>query len=141
MMNPVQPEELSALLDGELDAARAAEVKARIQADPLLRREFEALRAADAGWRAAADSAAFTPAVRLTIDARASAPMKSAGSGWLTALMICMALLIGTRALLKLAGSDAFLFSLPAISLLLLVAVVIWLARTPSHHVASSRRQ
>lgn len=138
-MNPVQPEELSALLDGELNAARAAEVKAQIQVDPMLRHEFETLRAVDAGWRAAADSAAFTPAVRLVIDASASAPVKAAGSGWLAALTICMALLIGARALLKLAGSDAFRFSLPMLSLLLLVAVVIWLARTPSHHFANAQ--
>lgn len=138
-MNPVQPEELSALLDGELDAARAAEVKAQIQADPMLCHEFEALRAVDAGWRAAADSAAFTSALRLAIDARASSPERAARSRWLAALTICMALLIGARALLKLGGSDAFLFGLPMLTFLLLVAIVIWLAQTPSQPFANAQ--
>lgn len=135
MMKPVLPEELSALLDGELDAVRVAEIKAQIDKDPALRQKLEALRAADAGWRAAADSLVFTPAVRLGVGERALAPGKSGGGGWLAALAISLALLLGIRALLKLSGSDAFLVSLPVLSLLLLVVMVVRLARDTLHLV------
>jgi len=133
-MNPVQPEELSALLDGELDAARAAEVRAQIQMDPALRLEFEALSANDAAWRAAADSGAFVPAVSLPVEAEA-ASASGEGGAWLTALAVAMGGLVVVRAVLKLAGSDALGFALPTVSLLLLIAVVVWLARTSPHDV------
>ena len=135
-MMPIQPEELSALLDGELDAARAAQVRAAIQMDPVLREEFDALSAADAAWGAAADSAAFTPAVMLSIDTTTRAPAEAKGSGWLAALTVAIASLIGVRIALKLAGSDALAFGLPMVSLLLLVAAVIDLTRG----MASSRK-
>lgn len=134
-MNPVQPEELSALLDGELDTARAAEVRAQIQMDPALRLEFETLSASDAAWRAAADAGAFAPAVSLPVQAEADASASGEGSGWLTALAVAMGGLVVARAVLKLAGSDALGFALPTVSLLLLIAVVVWLARTSPHDV------
>ncbi|MDZ7668201.1 MAG: hypothetical protein U5Q16_01840 [Gammaproteobacteria bacterium] len=47
-------EELSALLDGELNAARAREIKARMAADPALARRYAALAQADSQFQAAA---------------------------------------------------------------------------------------
>jgi len=64
-MNSVSPAELSGLLDGELDPARAAEVLAMIAADPELQSLYDTFRRDDAGWRAQAASAAFLPRVRL----------------------------------------------------------------------------
>jgi anti-sigma factor RsiW len=58
-MKSIDPVELSGLLDGELDPLRAQEVQAALARDPALRSEFEALRAADRGWRAAAGGAAI----------------------------------------------------------------------------------
>ena len=62
-MKPVLPEELSALMDGELDADRAREVETQVAADPHLRAEFSRLVETDAHWRAAAATAVFSPAV------------------------------------------------------------------------------
>lgn len=61
-MNPSQ-EELSGLLDGELDASRAKEVRRRIDEDPALRAEFEALVRMDQGLSREAEQAAFTPEI------------------------------------------------------------------------------
>lgn len=134
-MNPVQPEELSALLDGELDATRAAEVRAQIQMDPALRLELEALSVNDAAWRAAAELGAFVPAVRWPVQAEADASAGGESGGWLAALAVAMGGLVVVRSVLKLAGSDALGFALPTVSLLLLIAVVVWLARTSPHDV------
>jgi len=58
-MTDLDPSELSALLDGELDELRAAQVEAIIASDEGLRTEYEILRQADAHWRSMARSAAF----------------------------------------------------------------------------------
>jgi len=60
-MNPIDPAELSALLDGELPPDRAAQVRGTIDADPALQAEFQRLSALDARWFAAGASAAFQP--------------------------------------------------------------------------------
>jgi anti-sigma factor RsiW len=62
---PVDPAELSALIDGELPPERAGEVEARLAQDPALRAEYEALRANDARWRQAAGAATFVPTINL----------------------------------------------------------------------------
>ena len=55
-MKPVEPAELSGYLDGELDVARTAEVRELLSRDAALLAQFEALRATDANWRAAAST-------------------------------------------------------------------------------------
>jgi anti-sigma factor RsiW len=62
-MKPVDPAELSALLDGELSPERSREVEAAIASDPELRTEWEQLRILDARWRSAAATAAFRPQI------------------------------------------------------------------------------
>jgi anti-sigma factor RsiW len=62
MSKPVAEFEISALIDGELDATRAAEVRCAIERDPYLRAQFEHLAEADHAWTAAARSAQFMPA-------------------------------------------------------------------------------
>ncbi|HKJ23893.1 MAG TPA: zf-HC2 domain-containing protein [Myxococcota bacterium] len=57
-------DDLSAYLDGELDAARAAELRAALERDPRLAARLEALRAVDARLRA-------TPAPPVPGDLRA----------------------------------------------------------------------
>jgi anti-sigma factor RsiW len=64
-MNPVDPGELSALLDGELPTWRATEVRQALQADPALASAFEDLARLDAAWQAQAARLAFTPGVSL----------------------------------------------------------------------------
>ena len=62
-MRAPDPLELSALLDGELDARRAAEVEAAIAADPVLAAEYDSLRLADAHLRSIAGPAPFVPGI------------------------------------------------------------------------------
>lgn len=132
-MKPVEEAELSALLDGELDAVRARQIEARMAEDPALRRAFEALASADAAWRTAAGAAAFSPQVRLPDALQPARDARSDRSGWLTALFIAMAALVGLRSVLKLGGSEALAVVLPVLSLLLLVAVVLQLTRDEGH--------
>lgn len=124
-MTPVRPEELSALLDGELDPSRAREVRQQIDTDPALRWEFEELSAADASWRKAAAALAFTPRVELPIAREAAAD----STGWLPSLATATGLLILVRIVLKLAGSEALMFGLPAMLLALLLVGVVGLVR------------
>lgn len=123
-MNPVQPEELSALLDGELDPRGAREVEAQMAAQPELRAQFEALSAADAAWRRAAASAAFAPDVRLP--ASLDAPVVDTAG--LNALGLSIVALIAVRIVLKLIGSEALTLALPALSMALLIGAVVWIA-------------
>ena len=62
MSRPVEEFEISALIDGELDATRAAEVRSIIERDPSLQMQFEHLVDANRAWTAAAKSAQFVPA-------------------------------------------------------------------------------
>jgi anti-sigma factor RsiW len=64
-MNEVDPAELSALLDGELSAERAAEVRRAITQDTALRREYEQLARLDADLKATARAAVFQPRVQI----------------------------------------------------------------------------
>ncbi len=127
-MKPVEPEELSALLDGELDARRAREVALQMQQDPSLRREFDALSTADADWRAAADGAAFVPRVRTPTITSYATDARAAQGGWASTLAIGIGGFIAVRSVLKLAGSDALAIALPVVALLLLIAAVVAMA-------------
>ena len=60
-MTPVEPEELSALIDRELSPERAAEIERRLTTDPALRAALEALRDLDDRWKAAARTGVFAP--------------------------------------------------------------------------------
>lgn len=64
-MKPVSSEELSGLIDGELDAARREQILAAIEADPVLQAAYTRLAMLDRSWRAAAQTAAFRPAIVL----------------------------------------------------------------------------
>lgn len=70
-MSPIDPAELSALIDGELTPARAGEVRAAMQRDPSLKAEFERLGRFDAACREAASTAEFRPLVTIGLHANA----------------------------------------------------------------------
>lgn len=63
-MTDLDPAELSALLDGELDPARARALEAMIAADPALAAEYEQLKRADHRLRSMAEAGAFRPDIR-----------------------------------------------------------------------------
>ena len=115
-MIPVQPEELSALIDGELDPQRAAEVGMQIAADRELRVAFEALRDMDDRWRTAARAIAFVPEVRL--------PARAAWNGRFMALAVAIAL-VGVRVAVRVIDTTTVGF---AFQMLVLAAVLAWIA-------------
>jgi anti-sigma factor RsiW len=62
-MQSIDPAELSAFLDGELPAERAAEVRAALAHDVTLRQSYEQLLALDADCKTQAAAAMFRPRV------------------------------------------------------------------------------
>jgi len=63
-MRPIEPAELSAFIDGELDAGRAAEVRAALASDAALRARYESLAHADAHLRSVAAGMTLSPRIR-----------------------------------------------------------------------------
>jgi anti-sigma factor RsiW len=64
-MKTIEPFELSAYLDGELDAVRTREIESALDRDPALRAELESMQTLDAAWVAAARTAVSRPSLRL----------------------------------------------------------------------------
>lgn len=118
-MNPLEPAELSALLDGELDPRRAAEIQALIAADPAVRAEYDSLRLADARLRTLAGPARFAPWVSLP------APSPRASPAWLAApaLIVPLGWLVG-----KLTEAMSTAVAVNSLSLLVLIASLSLLA-------------
>jgi anti-sigma factor RsiW len=114
-MSDLDPAELSAFLDGELDPDRAAQVAAMIEADDGVRAEYALLKRADAQWRSMARRAAFRPEVRWPRPAQAF-------PAWAAAALLFI-LLAGIAG--KLTGAMASSLALNAVSLLLLASVLV----------------
>ena len=116
-MTPIEPEEISAFLDGELDPARAREVEWSLAADPVLQAEFRSLAHLDSKWRSAASAAAFLPDVRHLRYVEHARP-------WVrtTALLVLLLLL---RILPKLTDTLAFGFILHGVALAIVLLLTI----------------
>jgi len=115
-MSDLDPAELSAFLDGELNAARAAQVAAIIAADERVRAEYEMLEQADARWRSMALSAAFRPQVRWPIPKEPPLPV------WAAALLFFIPIASIAE---KIAGAIVASFALNGLALLALVACIV----------------
>jgi anti-sigma factor RsiW len=87
-MTRIDPSELSALLDGELTPARAAEVRQAIADDPALRREYEELARLDDDLKAHAREAVFQPRVEIPQRLRGPRPHVA----WIAPLLVIMSL-------------------------------------------------
>jgi anti-sigma factor RsiW len=114
MMASINSEELSAYLDGELDAHRIRQINAAIENDAATRHAYQVLAETDFAWRAAAQSAGFRPKIVL--------PSHTAlGS----AVSMCTAILflLVVRALPKL--SDALTWGL-MLQGVALGAIIVW---------------
>lgn len=85
-MQPIDPAELSAYLDGELSGERAQEIRAALEKDPALRRSFEALASMDAEWKGQASTAAFRPEVQF--------PKGTSRLPWLVPAGVCALFLL-----------------------------------------------
>jgi anti-sigma factor RsiW len=83
-------EELSALLDGELDPAQAAQLQAEIAADAALRAQYEQLWQVDAGLRAIAEQAGFVSEITLP----ASESRQAEEWSWSAIAAVAVALLL-----------------------------------------------
>lgn len=87
-MTDLDPAELSALLDGELDPARACALEAIIAADPALAAQFQQLKRADQRLRSVAEAAAFRPDIRWPAAQAPALPpwlvasLAAAGAAW-----------------------------------------------------------
>jgi anti-sigma factor RsiW len=113
-MEPINPEELSAYLDGELDAHGASQIKAAIENDAATRHAYQILVEDDSAWRAAAQSAQFRPKLAL--------PSRTA-LGSVVAMCAALLFLLVIRALPKL--SDALTWGL-MLQGAALVAIMVW---------------
>lgn len=65
-MKPIDPAEISALLDGELPRQRADQVRRAIAEDEALGREYEKICALDGDLKVYAQSVAFRPRVSVS---------------------------------------------------------------------------
>ena len=123
-MTQVRDEELSALLDGELDARRAREVRAAIEADPALREEFAALAGLDGWLRGAAEEAAFMPDVAFPAAVASEAPAWR----WPAGVVVVLAL-VAARLLPKLAELPLFGIGLQLAACAAIALIVVTMAR------------
>jgi len=95
-MRLIEPAELSAFLDGELDPDRAREIATALASDSELREEYGALAKADVVWKAAADSALFKPSTQLsTSKVFASSPLAFAAV-LIALIALCVTAKLGT---------------------------------------------
>ena len=116
-MNAIDPVELSAYLDGEVSAARAAEIRRALATDATLRAQFDRLKALDGKWRAAANSTAAKP-----VEAIVS---PKTDSRFVAALVLLLAL----RFLPKLGDVVVAAVVLHALVLIIVLAVIVRVAR------------
>jgi anti-sigma factor RsiW len=116
-MIPVQPEELSALIDEELDSQRSHEVEIQIAADQDLRATFEALRELDSAWRAAART--------IVSDSQARLPARAGWNGW-SAILLMATVLVGMRITARAIDTTTIAFAFQALAL---VALLVGVAR------------
>jgi len=137
MTRPVEEFEVSALIDGELDPTRAAEVRMAIERDPALQAQFVRLTEADQVWAQAARSAQFLPGVAWD----AVSPSPSLAHAWvLTALALGI---VAARVVPKVLPLDlAAAILVHGLILAGVIAVVVWISgRAVPHgdsHVATS---
>jgi anti-sigma factor RsiW len=123
-MRQVEEYELSALLDGELDPQRAAEVRACIESDPALRQQFDALTQLDVRLRRSAEQARFMPEIAFPAEPAREAPAWQ----WAAGLAVVVAL-IGVRLLPKLIELAVFGLALQLAACAAIAFVVIGMAR------------
>ena len=126
-MKPIEPAELSAYMDGELDPARAQEVEAALESSPALRSEFNRLVSADNSWRTAARTAAFRPDIRLEPNNRPlplRSVLRAAGS---------ITLLLAARVVPKLASTLEVELTLNAVALAIALIWIVRMTRADVH--------
>jgi anti-sigma factor RsiW len=118
MTEPIEPHELSGLLDGELTSQRAKEVRRSMEDDPKLLAEFERLQRFDNSWSAAASAAAFEPEIILP-------PQRNGQAGLFTGIVPALCVLLAARFLAKLDSTFTISVAVHLVLLLLIIAALI----------------
>lgn len=133
MMRPIEPFELSAFIDGELDAERTAEVRAALATDEALRAQHEALLHADAQLSSLAAGMTLIPHIRLP-PPKALPAARARGGLWqaLPALVIPAAWLIA-----RLSATDWLAVAASVLAFLVLLNWVVRLVADPGEGPAS----
>jgi anti-sigma factor RsiW len=127
-MNPLELEELSALLDGELSREREVALRRSLETDPGLRDEYARLASLDERLRAMAAKAAFVPHVDMP---KWSAPR-------LRIVGICaVAGLTLARLALKCLNSVSIGVALNCVVLVMLLSFVAWMVRNEAGGTAA----
>ena len=111
-MRPIDPAEISALIDGELPPERAQEVRRAIAEDASLRRVYDELAAIDAHLTASAARTMFQPEVVLP----------GAVTGDSSRVFLTAMLLVVLRLVMKLASPELA----TGMAIVMLVIVVGW---------------
>jgi anti-sigma factor RsiW len=124
-VKPVRPEELSALLDGELRPERADEARAQLSADSAMTNEFKMLARLDSRWRDLAAAAQFEPQVEL--------PRLHSLSRWSVAVAGVL-ILIGIRLAPKFLDLAIIGLALNVVVLIVLLSAVFGLVRRDASH-------
>ncbi len=119
-MNPLEFEELSTLLDGELSREREAAVRRSLEADPGLRDEYARLASLDGRLRALVATAAFVPHVDM--------PKWSARRVRLLGVCAVMGLTLA-RLAPKYVDSVSIGVAVNCVVLVMLLSFVVWLVR------------
>ncbi len=112
-MRPIDPAEISALIDGELSPTRADEVRRAIAADEALRRVHSELLAMDADLKEAAAQAVFQPRIALP----------NVANGFAQRVALAAAALVLARVAMKLASPELA----AGLAIALLAVVIGWL--------------
>jgi anti-sigma factor RsiW len=126
MTRPIEEYELSALIDGQLEPQRVAEVRSAIEQNVALRAEYEHLLANDRTWTAAARAAQFTPTVRLGTASPSSIWVRV----WVAAVLT---MALGGRLLPKVLPMDqAVAMLVQGLVLVAIVTAVVWISERTS---------
>jgi anti-sigma factor RsiW len=113
-MKPIDPAEVSALVDGELPPDRAKEVRLAIADDQSLHRVYRELLAMDADLKLAAAQAAFQPRVVLP----------GAAGNFGAGMFVAGVVLVLLRVVMKLTSPELA----AGLATILLAAVIGWVA-------------
>jgi anti-sigma factor RsiW len=117
----IRDEELSALIDGELDPPRSEEVRARINADPALRERFDALMLLDRRLSLAAEQAAFVPQLSFFAGVETRRPILHGRAAIILVLALLVVRLLPKFAALELIGTGLHLAAVGAVAFIVIV--------------------
>jgi len=125
-MKPVQPEELSALLDNEVEPRRAQEIQDELDSNKVLRVQFESLKRWDEEFSKAADTAVFAPSVQLPTARTSKVP--DVAIELMASVLASFMMLV--RVVCKIFDVPELTWGLNSVAFVAMLTATIWLLRT-----------